>query len=442
MATKTSRSLELANASALCIQGGDVPPTPEFTIRTTGLGYETGFEEFPTFVSMFGSAYPLSGDGMWAGGDNDSFSGFEPDVVAGGRPGSGSWMLRFTHIAGVSNTRIATYPLADIGNHYGTTFTGRFYLLVEEYVTGASAARFKLMSLGDLRIDIRRAGSNGAINLNFFTSQLTSGVLSAVSLTTGTWYRVEFSTINVSGSSTISQVRIYEGDSITVLETTDLTGNNNPLSGVVAFGNDVQSGTQHLIYSIDDVRVDGHATVSGPATIKTYIPTSDISIMWTPTGAATISAAIDDMASITPDDDTTCALSPVGAGTFPRIDRLSVIQTPLDTVEVPITYRSASIQIQSRRKGAGVIFTPRFWDSLGVAYLGPQSNFPNGFYRWTKRAESDVSNVSMGMIYALTSAMFPSQIEDIDIGYQQDSSDSNINRVTAQFMNVEYTIPS
>lgn len=280
--------------------------------------------------------------------------------------------------------------------------------------------------------------ASGPITLKLAALGSVSSFATAISL--NTWYRVEHHWARTGSVDCTCTVTLFLGDATEPLETIAHTGTSAQILGFT-FGGTVAAGGQieDYAYEIDDVHISTTPIPSGPFVVFSYVPGSDVSVQWSPEGAASRAACIDDMLTGTPDEVTTYTQSLTAAV---LTDRMALRASPIGPTTPSGGARARTVQVQARRSriGAGSVMHLRLWDADGVSHVGPAmfTLFDEDEWQTASRALTGTTDDQNGMLYARVNGWHPDQVTDSHIGYDRDASGGTTMRVTALWANIEW----
>jgi hypothetical protein len=260
--------------------------------------------------------------------------------------------------------------------------------------------------------------------------------LSSVDLATNTWYRIETQLVisDTTGSITL---RLYEGESTTVLDTLSLTGQDTLPTNINQFWlGSLANATYDMNYddvALNDATGSFQNTWPGPGKVFLVKPASNDTVGWTRTGAncsgTTNTDCVDDEPG-TPDD-----LSGYNTiGTSGTADRLN--KTALGA-EIPSDADLILIDVYGRFGASGSTGTRLcrvdLWDENGTQTSGPdfQTGCDASADTWAILTTADHLVFDLG-----TRSKATVDDADFDIGYTNRSAHNN--RVTALWANVEW----
>lgn len=192
---------------------------------------------------------------------------------------SGSLGFRHTATSGVKNW-IGWTGVAGAASSYAL----RFYLRFAALPANAQYIAKALSSTGGTGLVAVRLGSTGAVSLDSDPGAATFGPTTAT-LAVNTWYRVELGVTAASTTTGTATLRVYSGDSMTVVASLDLTNVNlgaAVAAGTCRFGRyDAPSTTSACTFDFDNLAFQtGSATLIGPATnaAPTVVPVSQSNV--------------------------------------------------------------------------------------------------------------------------------------------------------------------
>lgn len=228
-------------------------------------------------------------------------------------------------------------------------------------VTNPAATRMHAVAIGyqciagvltDPRIAVEDSGAGVA------------AVSGTTNLTTGVWYRLEWTFRFSLPDTRTSSVAIFAEDAGLPFNSLSYTSiGAGATVAEVSFGNSISGGgLGTLEVQLDDVSYRSEGAASGPAAVWTVPPTGDVSVAWSPASANW--THVDDVPG-TPDD----AADVVTTSTVNATDRFTV--APL--TGVPLGWKPARGLVNYRVGSGGATGTMagRAWDSLGQTLTGP-----------------------------------------------------------------------
>lgn len=303
----------------------------------------------------------------------------------------------------------------------GTLFT-RLYI---RFAALPGADTFVQQWAASTAVPANRIGVNSTGNVlleNEVTATLETGT---ETLSLNTWYRLELRHL-LSDTVGELELRIYEGEATTALETLSITGEDTlPGNAVrVSFGFIV--GAVDIVARIDDIAINDDAGTfqnswAGAGRIVLLEPTFDDSVDWNANPAGSNAANVNDVPG-TPDGDTTYnSINSAQTDRF-HLPDLPAVMPPTATLTL------AHVAGRARGEAAGDI---RFlwWNEEGTQVSGPIFTFGTS-YEIPATDEMLVVDLS-------TSTRL--EVARSQMGYVHVSGGGPSNRVTALWANVEYT---
>lgn len=375
-------------------------------------------------------------------------SGFETNDISNTEwNGQGGWVIETTPVH--SGTYSGEAQTVGASNQIGRNLSGnitsgtiywRFYFRATSFPTLDECEIAFVRNGGggtrafDVYIDITGGEFIGIKNRVPGTS---TTALSAVDLSTATWYRVE---VRLLISDTVGEIelRIYAGDSTTALDTLSLTGQDTLPTNINQFWlGSLANSTYDINY--DDVALnDANGTFQnswpGPGKIFLVEPASNDTVAWTRTGAncsgTTNTDCVDDEPGV-PDD--LSGYNTIGtSGTADRFNKTAL------GAEIPSDADMILIDLYGRFGASGSTGTRLcrvdLWDDAGSQTSG--ADFGTGCDgtadAWAILTTADHLVLDLG-----TRSKATVDDADFDIGYTNRSAHNN--RVTALWANVEWT---
>jgi hypothetical protein len=306
----------------------------------------------------------------------------------------------------------------------GTLFT-RFYFRTGTIPTGARVF-FQWFSSGASSGPMLRTLATGAVRL--VNSPGGTQDDSTFTLSVDTWYRFELRHL-ISDTVGELELRIYTGDSTTIEETLS-TPVGDTLPGNII---DVRFTAEFATNFFDDISINDESgavpfnTWPGPG--KTFLlePSGDNTVTWTKDGsspAATNWEGVDDLPGA-PDDGVT-----YNSKTSNGTDKLDLSNLG---AEVPSDADIISVDVYGRQGSTGTTgtrnITYELWDQADSQTTGPTVDCKiNGW----RRADTDEH-----LVFDAGSRS-KANIDSFRIGYQRNHGGGNEDRITAQWVNVEW----
>jgi hypothetical protein len=256
----------------------------------------------------------------------------------------------------------------------------------------------------------------------------------SVALTAGTWYRVILRTL-ISDTVGELELRIYELESTTLHTSASMSGQDTNPGAYTRFhwGKMAGFGTMDAVLSFDDFAINDDTgtfenTEPGPGKIALVKPNGDNSVTWTKDGsapAATNFEGVDDVPGA-PDEGVTYN-SKSSNGT----DKLDLSNLP---AEVPSDADIILLDVYGRQGSDGTTgtrnLTYELWDEADAQTTGPAVDCKISGWRIADSDEHLVFDAG---------ARSKADIDSFRVGYQRNHGGGNEDRITAQWVNVEWT---
>ena len=343
---------------------------------------------------------------------------------------SGTYALQINPTAAVMALRRSLVDPVTIG----TLFT-RVYLRFGSFPT-ASAERIitftrqATSAVGARSLSILYIDVAGSDRLRLHNEVTDTTIDSTFNLAVNTWYRIEIRQL-LSDTVGEQELQIFTGDSTSADDTKSITGEDTLETDVgrLLIGA-VDSQTSNLFF--DDIAINDDSgtfqnSFPGPGKIFLLKPSGDNSITWTKGGsspAATNWEGVDDLPG-TPDDGVTYNFRTVN-----RIEKLDLsnlggeVPSDADIILVDVYGRQGSNGTTGQRN-----ITYELWDETDSQTTGPSVNCAINGWR--------IADTDEHLVFDAASRS-KANIDSFRVGYQRNHGGSNEDRITAQWVNVEW----
>lgn len=371
--------------------------------------FTCGFEENVTEATLAGGDDAIA---MWTAMNAGA-------TIQTNTPHSGTYALEIAGTTGKSVQRSLSASKTS-----GTVWTRWYWRTNNAGV--ASSRLFSNRSSGGVNNALVTKDSAGTITL---TNTVTAtAVTSAATVSVDTWYRFELEHVllDAAGSMTL---RIYVGDSTSILETLTISGEDTLNTNVQGFFFEEAAGSASLTYRFDDIAINdetGSFQTSWPGPGKIYLlaPNAETSTAFTPLSGTDNHLMVDDVPGA-PDGDTTYN----SHGTANGEDRLGL--TALGA-EVASNATIRLVDVYGRVRGDGTTATRQMrfliWDEGGAQTNGPTT------------ALNDSTTFAMAStadhLVLDTSGKTKTNLDSFDVGYEPVTTHNTF--VTAVWVNVEW----
>jgi hypothetical protein len=313
------------------------------------------------------------------------------------------------------------------------TYFSRFYFRAND-VTPSSTVSIAFLynnAAGTVSMNIQLLTTGKIRLLNGMTSTTTDG---ATILSVDTWYRLE-SRILLSDSVGEIEVRLYLQDSTTALDTLSITGEDTFEADLTRFyyGKGA-SGNAGALYRYDDIAINDttgsfQTSWPGPGKIAMLVPAAEgATINYTPLSGTDNALMVDEMPAAAPDDLTSYNESTTAA----HLDILTLTDMP---AEVPAGATIILADAWGRVGGDATTGSPimRFnlYDEADVKTAGPNCNKVdlNGFQIIATNEHCVLD----------TAGKTKANLDSFKVGYEIVTDTAVLQRVTAVWVNVEWS---
>jgi len=307
--------------------------------------------------------------------------------------------------------------------------SGTFYIRFYYRHTGAAGADRQIFSwrrTGNTRVNAIQLRTTAVLQL--INDLTTTTADSTTTLDTNTWYRIEVEYVALDASGSIT-LRIYLGDSTSILETVSITGEDTLDVDVNGF--QIHSGSG-LTGFFDDVVLNDDAgaapfnTWVGPSKIAFQETISDDTVAWERNTGSVNSDNVDDLPGL-PDDITTYNLEAV---TLNSVDRLNASTLP---VEVPSDATIIAVDVYARvgsDQTSDANMRLKLWEEDATLTNGPTMDVGLNGWRILTTAEHLVFDAD---------GKTKANVESFDYGYENITDvATRERRITALWVNVEW----
>ena len=178
-------------------------------------------------------------------------------------------------------------------NFAATVTSGTFYIRAYIYFAAFCAttpcSAWTLTNAGTDSIKVRQTLSGGNPVFVLANDAAGTSVNSTYTLSTGTWYRTEVSTV-IADTGGSAELRIYVGDNTSAVDTISLSNQDTLNTNIVSFTLGTSTADASKDFYFDDIAVNDSTsggTWNGPGKIAYIEAASDISAPWTTTGTCT-----------------------------------------------------------------------------------------------------------------------------------------------------------